>query len=80
MTKPNSTDIVFVVDRSVAMCSIATDMKGGFDTFIQKQKETPGECHVTLTEFDDLIKPAYVAKPLNDVPLLSLCLAAARRC
>lgn len=52
MTKPNSTEIVFVVDRSGSMQSIAADMRGGFDAFIAKQKETPGECKVTLTQFD----------------------------
>lgn len=72
MTKPNSTEIIFVVDRSGSMASIAADMRGGFDTFIAKQKETPGECKVTLTQFDDHYDVVYSARPLNEVAGLVL--------
>lgn len=72
MTKPNSTEIIFVVDRSGSMTSIAADMRGGFDTFIAKQKETPGDCKVTLTQFDDHYDVVYSARPLNEVAALAL--------
>lgn len=72
MTKPNSTEIIFVVDRSGSMTSIAGDMRGGFDAFIAKQKETPGDCKVTLTQFDDHYDVIYQAKPLNEVGSLAL--------
>ncbi len=72
MTKPNSSEIIFVVDRSGSMQSIAEDMKGGFDTFIAKQKETPGECRVTLTQFDDQYDTVYVARLLDLVTPLEL--------
>jgi hypothetical protein len=72
MTKPNSTEIIFVVDRSGSMQNIAADMKGGFDTFISKQKETPGDCRVTLTQFDDRYDVVYNARPLNEVAALEL--------
>ena len=72
MTKPNSIEIVFVVDRSGSMQSIASDMRGGFDAFIAKQKETPGDCKVTLTQFDDQYDVVYSARPLNEVTSLVL--------
>ena len=72
MTKPNCTEIIFVVDRSGSMASIAADMRGGFDTFIAKQKETPGECRVTLTRFDDVYETVYSARPINEVASLEL--------
>lgn len=72
MTKPNSTEIIFVVDRSGSMAAIADDMRGGFDTFIAKQKETPGECKVTLTQFDDHYDVVYSARPINEVTSLLL--------
>ncbi len=72
MTKPNSTEIIFVVDRSGSMESIAADVCGGFATFIAKQKETPGNCKVTLIQFDDDYDVVYSARPLNDVTSLVL--------
>lgn len=72
MTKPNSTEIIFVVDRSGSMQNIAADMRGGFDAFITKQKETPGECKVTLAQFDDHYDVVYSARPLNEVAALEL--------
>lgn len=72
MTKPNSIEIVFVVDRSGSMARIAEDMRGGFDAFIGKQKETPGDCKVTLTQFDDHYDVVYSARPLNEVTSLVL--------
>ena len=72
MTKPNSTDIIIVLDRSGSMSSIASDMEGGFDAFIKEQKALPGECHLTLTQFDDQYEVVYERKALRDVPKLSL--------
>lgn len=72
MTKPNSTEIIFVVDRSGSMASIAQDMVGGFEAFIEKQKETPGECRVTMVQFDDRYEVSYTARPLAEVKSLDL--------
>ena len=70
--KPNSAEIIFVVDRSGSMARIAEDMRGGFKTFIAKQKETPGECKVSLARFDDAYEMVFEAKPLGEVPDLEL--------
>jgi uncharacterized protein YegL len=72
MTRPNSTEIIFIVDRSGSMRTIADDMRGGFDTFIGEQRATPGECRVTLVQFDDHYEVVYTAKLLADVPPLEL--------
>lgn len=72
MAKENSSEIVFVVDRSGSMSSIASDMRGGFDTFIKDQKKVPGNCLVTLTQFDDKYEVVYEGKPLETVPALEL--------
>lgn len=54
------------------MSSIAADMRGGFDSFIAKQKELQGECKVTLTQFDDKYEVVYKGKDLDEVPPLVL--------
>lgn len=70
--KENSSEIIVVVDRSGSMAAIAHDMMGGFDTFIAEQKKLPGECKVTLAQFDDNYELVYSGKPLAQVPKLKL--------
>lgn len=72
MTKPNSIEIIVVLDRSGSMENIKNDMMGGFDRFIQEQRKNPGECRVTLTQFDDHHDVVYTAMPIASVPKLSL--------
>lgn len=72
MTKQNSTEIVFVVDRSGSMSNIAADMRGGFDALIAEQRKEPGECKVTLTQFDDKYDIVYAGKMIAEVPALDL--------
>lgn len=68
MTKPNSTEVVFIVDRSGSMRSIAEAMSSGFDEFVHKQKTLPGECKVTAVQFDTEYEVLYTAVPLDQVP------------
>lgn len=72
MTRPNCTEVVFVVDRSGSMKSIAESMSAAFDAFIKKQALVPGECRVTVVQFDDRYEPMYTALPLNQVPPYSI--------
>ena len=72
MTKKNSIEIVFVVDRSGSMTTIAADMRGGFDTFIERQRAVPGECNVTMVQFDDKYEVEYQSRPLQEVRGLNL--------
>ena len=46
------TEIIFVLDKSGSMGMIREDTIGGFNTFIQDQKELPGECVFTLATFN----------------------------
>lgn len=72
MTDKNKTEIVVVLDRSGSMAGIASDMRGGFDTFIAEQKKIPGECSVSLIQFDDHYEVVYQGKPIEAVPPLKL--------
>jgi len=70
--KQGLAEIVVVLDRSGSMSTIREDMIGGFDAFISEQQKLPGECSVTLTQFDNDYEVVYSGKPLKDVPGLDL--------
>jgi uncharacterized protein YegL len=72
MTKPNKTEIIFLVDRSGSMSSIAEAMTVGIDDFLNKQKQVPGECLVSLYDFDDQYEVKYQALSLSRVPKYTL--------
>lgn len=66
------TDITVVLDRSGSMQSIKSDVEGGFDAFIKKQRELPGLCKVTLHQFDTLHDTVYTAVAVQAVEKLNL--------
>ncbi len=80
MTKPNLTHLYFLLDRSGSMQSIKDDTEGGFDAFMAEQRKQPGECRVTLAQFDDQYEEVYRDIPVADVPPLSLSPRGPRRC
>lgn len=65
--------IYFVLDRSGSMSSIADDVIGGFNRFIDEQKEQPGKCRLTLVQFDSQGPHEIVhdAVKIADAPHLS---------
>lgn len=65
--KKDLTHIIFVVDRSGSMSSISTDMIGGYNEFIKKQKELPKECFVSFYQFDDIYETVFERVNLQDV-------------
>lgn len=57
--KKDYTDITFIVDRSGSMFTIAKDMEIGMEKFIKEQKDIPGECRISLVQFDDKIEKVF---------------------
>ena len=72
MTRSDLTHLYFLLDRSGSMQSIKTDTEGGFAAFIEEQRRAPGECRVTLAQFDNDYEVVYADRPLADVPPLDL--------
>lgn len=68
--KQGLTHIIFVVDRSGSMQGIAKDMIGGYNTFIQTQKELSAECFVSFYQFDDIYETVFERTPLAQVQVL----------
>jgi len=51
--KKNLTELVFILDRSGSMSGLEADTIGGFNSMIERQKETEGEALVSTVLFDD---------------------------
>ena len=69
--KKGYTDITVVLDRSGSMGGIKDDTIGGYNTFIEKQREVPGTATVTLVQFDDKYEVNYTAMNIKEVPKLN---------
>jgi hypothetical protein len=72
MTNADLTHLYFLLDRSGSMHTIVDDTVGGFDAFIAEQRKTPGECRVTLCQFDDHYDEVYADRAIAEVPSLVL--------
>jgi len=64
------THITFVLDSSGSMSSIREDTIGGFNSFLEDQKNEPGDSTVTLFEFNSDVSLLYQDEPLEDAPSL----------
>ena len=63
--------VLIVLDRSGSMISIAQETINGYNRFIEEQKKIPGECKVTLVQFDDVIETVYDDIDINNIPALT---------
>lgn len=53
MTKTNNTtELVFILDRSGSMAGLESDTIGGFNSLIEKQKKQEGKCYVSTILFN----------------------------
>jgi uncharacterized protein YegL len=65
--KANYTHILYILDRSGSMSSVAKDVTSGFNNFIKTQKELPGECTLSLIQFDNEYRVNYNFVPIVNV-------------
>lgn len=72
MTNPNFTVIQAIIDRSGSMQSIRSDAEGGFNAFIADQRSQPGDCQVSLAQFDNQYEVVYSDLPISQVPPLAI--------
>lgn len=69
--KEGYTHISVVIDESGSMMSILNDTIGGFNTFLETQKETPGEATFSLTKFSNKTNLVYSFMDIKEVPVLT---------
>lgn len=67
----DSTEIIFVIDKSGSMESKKEDIVGGFNRFIEEQKKEPEDARVTVTLFDTAYSIIHNGTPLKEFPELT---------
>jgi uncharacterized protein YegL len=72
MTDSNLTFIGVVVDRSGSMLHLASDMEGSLSNTLREQSELPGECLVSLYQFDDVHEHVYGPVTIEAAPKYKL--------
>ncbi|MBQ1482415.1 MAG: VWA domain-containing protein [Erysipelotrichaceae bacterium] len=65
--KKDLTELVFILDRSGSMSGLESDTIGGFNSFIEKQKETEGECLVSTVLFNQRSKVIHDRIDLKEI-------------
>ena len=68
---PNVTELVFILDSSGSMSTLRDDTIGGFNTMLEKQRDTEGKCYVSTVMFADDSKVVHDRRPLEEVPELT---------
>ncbi len=71
--KQDYSHIHIILDRSGSMGSIRGDVIGGFNTYVESQKQGPGAATLSLIQFDgqDPYEVVHDFKPLADTPRLT---------
>lgn len=69
--KKGWTELVFILDRSGSMSGLEKDTIGGFNSLLNRQKESEGECVVTTVLFDDRYELLHDRIPLRGITTLT---------
>ena len=78
--KYETSELVFILDRSDSMSGLEKDTIGGFNSLIQKQRKEKGKCYVSCVLFDDVQEVIYDRVPLNEVKKMTQKQYYARGC
>lgn len=65
------TELVMILDRSGSMKICIDDTIGGFNEFLEKQKQAPGKKHLSLVLFDDRYELVHNRVDINHVAPLT---------
>lgn len=65
--KNNTTELVFILDKSGSMAGLEKDTIGGFNAMIEKQKTKSGKCYVSTVLFNGECEVLHDRKKLEEV-------------
>ena len=67
MKNNNTTELVFIIDRSGSMQGLEKDTIGGFKSMLEKQKREGGRCCVSTVLFDSTVEVLHDRVDLQKV-------------
>ena len=70
-TSPQPVQIICILDRSGSMRELVEDTIGGFNSFLDKQKQNPDKAQVTTILFDDQYEIISESVDLNEAKYLT---------
>lgn len=65
------TEVIFVIDKSGSMSKFKEDTIGGFNSFIDKQRDGEGDVNLTLVQFNHDYHPIFESKKINEIEYLT---------
>lgn len=65
--KNNTTELVFILDKSGSMSGLESDVTGGFNSMLGKQKSLEGECFITTVLFSNSTETLHDRLPVEKV-------------
>ena len=68
VTNPNRTLIAALLDRSGSMETSKKATEDGWRELVDEQRQQPGQCQVTLAQFDTVYEVLYSATDIAEVP------------
>ena len=63
----NTTEVIFILDRSGSMSGLESDTIGGYNSILQQQRECEGDVKVTTVLFDDRYELLHDRVGIKDV-------------
>lgn len=71
LPKKPLTEVVFILDRSGSMSGMTSDVVGGFNSMLKKQKEANARVYVSTVLFNNRAVVLHDRKKIADVPLMT---------
>lgn len=71
LTEQLKTNVIFILDESGSMQNTASDVRGGFNTYVNKLKDDGNEYSLSTIKFGTTVRPLFANQPLDQAPLLT---------
>lgn len=65
------TNVIFILDESGSMSIAASDVRGGFNTYVERLKSDGNDYSLSALKFGTKVRPLFANLPLSEVPLLT---------
>jgi uncharacterized protein YegL len=65
------TNVIFILDESGSMESAASDVRGGFNSYVEKIKADGNDYSLSAIKFGTTVRPLFTNVPLDQAPRLT---------